>query len=702
MRTGSDPAAVTARVAALVFAGRPPRPGEDPAADGRRPFVKICGVTEERGLRGGHRGRRRRHRAEPGARHQAGAQRGRGDRAGALRPARPPRRGRDRGWWASSPTATSTRWRRMAARIGLDAVQLHGAEPPEALARIPLPVIKALHLPAATDVVAASAEARAGVVAGVVARAEAYRAQPNLEALLLDTADPSVPGGSGRRAAVELAAAVATRVPVILAGGLDPANVADALLAVPAIGVDTAGGVEPRPALAGSPGKDPLRVALFIKRARAARLDRPTVPFGPRPVDPGLLDPDERGRWGSEPPVRWPLRARDADGRAHRPRGGLPRHPRRARVLGRAARARSPLRRSSDRALSSRPPGRRAGAAGRSDTRATCGCTSSARTSTTPAPTRSTTRSGQALLTRRLGKSRVIAETGAGQHGVATATACALLDLECVVYMGAEDIRRQAPNVLRMRALGTEVREVTSGSATLKDAINEAMRDWVTNVATTHYVLGSAVGPHPYPAARARPAAGHRRRGGDPDPRGRGPPARRRHRVRRWRLERHRPAGAVHRRARRAHRGRRGGRGGAPRRHAAALAGGSPGVLHGSRSYLLQDEDGQVEEAHSISAGLDYPGIGPQLSALFEAGRLEILSATDDEALDGVRTAHPDRGHPARARTGARHRGARRVAGGLDRARAAGRRRARAAGAVRSRRQGPRGHRRAPGAGGGH
>ena len=220
---------------------------------------------------------------------------------------------------------------------------------------------------------------------------------------------------------------------------------------------------------------------------------------------------------------------------------------------------------------------------------------------------------------------------------MATATACALLGLDCVVYMGAEDIRRQAPNVLRMRALGAEVREVTSGTATLKDAVNETMRDWVTNVATTHYVLGSAVGPHPFPtivrdlqrvigdeaAEQVRAVEGRlpdiaiacvgggsnaigllTRFIGETDTRLVGVEA----------------AGE-----------------GLAGRHAAALAGGTPGVLHGSRSYLLQDEDGQVTEAHSISAGLDYPGIGPQLSALYEAGRLEILSATDDEALEGVR-----------------------------------------------------------------
>src|SRR6266568_3136221 len=224
---------------------------------------------------------------------------------------------------------------------------------------------------------------------------------------------------------------------------------------------------------------------------------------------------------------------------------------------------------------------------------------------------------GQALLTRRLGKERVIAETGAGQHGVATATACALLGLPCVVFMGAVDIERQQPNVLRMRALGAEVRPVTSGTATLKDAVNDAMRDWVTNVETTHYVLGSAMGPHPYPTI----VRDLQRRIGDEaaaqvvDAEGRlpdlalacvgggsnaiglidrfigEPPVRL----------------AVAEAA---------GEGIATGHHAAALAGGSPGILHGARSLMLQDRDGQVVEAHSISAGLDYPGVGPQIAAL--------------------------------------------------------------------------------------
>ena len=274
---------------------------------------------------------------------------------------------------------------------------------------------------------------------------------------------------------------------------------------VPAVGVDSASGTE-RPRVAGErPRKDPLRVALFVKRARAARVDRPNIaaaPDGRRPRPP----PRRRARpLGDRPPVRRPLRARDAHGGARAARGGLRRDPPGPRVLVGAARAPRPLRRPPDAAL---PRGH----------------ASPTRPSNGPSPLDPIARLprrlrlhlkredlahtgahkinnalGQALLTRRLGKDRVIAETGAGQHGVATATACALLDLPCVVFMGAVDIERQQPNVLRMQALGAEVRPVTSGTATLKDAVNDAMRDWVTNVETTHYVLGSAMGPHPYP-----------------------------------------------------------------------------------------------------------------------------------------------------------------------------------------------------------
>jgi tryptophan synthase beta chain len=245
---------------------------------------------------------------------------------------------------------------------------------------------------------------------------------------------------------------------------------------------------------------------------------------------------------------------------------------------------------------------------------------------------------GQALLTRRLGKTRVIAETGAGQHGVATATACALLDLPCVVYMGAEDIERQGPNVLRMHALGAEVRSVTSGTATLKDAVNEAMRDWVTNVETTHYVLGSAMGPHPYPTI----VRDLQRRIGDEAA------------AQLSEVEGRLPdlalacvgggSNAIGLLARfigepsvRLAVAEAAGDGMDTGRHAAAILGGSPGILHGSRSLMLQDRDGQVVEAHSASAGLDYPGIGPQLAALAEAGRIEVAAATDREAVAAMK-----------------------------------------------------------------
>jgi len=236
-----------------------------------------------------------------------------------------------------------------------------------------------------------------------------------------------------------------------------------------------------------------------------------------------------------------------------------------------------------------------------------------------------------------MGKTRIIAETGAGQHGVATATACALLGLPCVVYMGAADIERQQPNVLRMRALGAEVRSVTSGSSTLKDAINEAMRDWVTNVATTHYVLGSAMGPHPYPTI----VRDLQRRIGDETA------------VQIHAAEGRLPdlaiacvgggSNAIGLLSRfiaeptvRLVVAEAAGDGIATGRHAAALAGGTPGILHGARSMMLQDPDGQVLEAHSASAGLDYPGVGPQISALAAAGRLELAAATDDDAFGAM------------------------------------------------------------------
>jgi len=242
---------------------------------------------------------------------------------------------------------------------------------------------------------------------------------------------------------------------------------------------------------------------------------------------------------------------------------------------------------------------------------------------------------GQALLAERMGKRRIIAETGAGQHGVATATVCALLGFDCVVYMGTEDMRRQELNVFRMRLLGAEVRGMESGSRTLKDAINEAMRDWVTNVRSTHYLLGSVLGAHPYPTmvrdfhkvigreARAQvlkaegklPAAIIACVGGGSNSIGIFYEFIKDKRVKLIGVE-------------------AGGRGEALGQHASRFHGGSPGVLQGTFSYVLQDAAGQIANTHSVSAGLDYPSIGPEHAALYDSGRAEYVAASDAEALE--------------------------------------------------------------------
>ncbi len=241
---------------------------------------------------------------------------------------------------------------------------------------------------------------------------------------------------------------------------------------------------------------------------------------------------------------------------------------------------------------------------------------------------------GQGLLAERMGKRRIIAETGAGQHGVATATVAALLGLECDVYMGTEDIERQSLNVFRMRLLGARVVPVESGSRTLKDAVNEALRDWVTNVRTTYYLLGSALGPHPYPVMVRdfHTVIGREARRQVRAATGRGPD---------YLLAcvggGSNAIGLFHPfigdRAVRLVGVEAGGHGLASGRHGASLCAGRVGVLHGSMSYLLQDEDGQVATAHSISAGLDYPGVGPELAYYKDAGRFEFVSVTDEEAL---------------------------------------------------------------------
>ena len=621
-----------AAAAAFVDAGAVP---VDPGATARAPLVKICGITDAAGIEAALAAG-----ADAiGLNFVAGTPRALSLAEGAALA----RRARAAGPLGRAPLvvaitadADATLLASIVREVDPDAVQYAGGESPEWIAASPRPAWKVLHLPADAG------ERAADIAAAVVADARRFLAA-GAARILLDTAGGRYPGGTGTPSDRAVAAAVAREIPVVLAGGLSPAGVAAVLLAVPAVGADVASGVE-RPRRAGDrPAKDPLAVALFVKRARAARFDRPHAPARPEPVDPGLLAADAAGRWGvdrsfggryvpetlvtalreleeaygalREDPVFWAeLRALLAT------YAGRPTPVYRADRL-----ADDVLRRARELDAAADLPSRLRVYLKREDLAHT-------------GAHKINNALGQALLTRRLGKSRVIAETGAGQHGVATATACALLGLPCVVFMGAVDIDRQRPNVLRMEALGAEVRPVTSGTATLKDAVNDAMRDWVTNVATTHYVLGSAMGPHPYPtlvrdlqrvigdeaAAQLQTVEGRLPDlvaacvGGGSNAIGIfsrfiGEPS-----VRLVAAE-------------------AAGEGIATGRHAAALAGGSPGILHGARSYMLQDRDGQVTEAHSLSAGLDYPGVGPQLSALFEAGRLEVVSTTDDDAVAAIR-----------------------------------------------------------------
>ena len=245
---------------------------------------------------------------------------------------------------------------------------------------------------------------------------------------------------------------------------------------------------------------------------------------------------------------------------------------------------------------------------------------------------------GQILLAKKMGKKRIIAETGAGQHGVATATVCALFGLPCIVYMGEKDIKRQSPNVFRMKLLGAEIRSVTTGSKSLKDAMNEALRDWVTNVKNTFYIIGTAAGPHPYPAMVRdfQSVIGKEVReqilkaenklpdllmaciGGGSNALGL---------FHEFLDDKQIQMIAVE----------AAGHGIDSGQHAASLSGGKPGVLHGNKTYLLQSQDGQIDEAHSISAGLDYPGIGPEHSYLFEQKRVKYMSATDIEAIEAFK-----------------------------------------------------------------
>jgi tryptophan synthase beta chain/phosphoribosylanthranilate isomerase len=610
-----------AEAASFVNAGRRP---DDPGNVARRPFVKICGVTDAAGVHAAVR---------------SGA-----DAIGLNIVAGTPRAlstDEARDLAAIARTAGQLRIVLITAdgsdglldetirAVDPDAIQYTGSESIDRVAGSARSAWRTLHVRPGSSADDAVATGRGLLERGV-------------ERLLVDTAGGPYPGGTGIRADAAAAAAIAREIPVMLAGGLNPANVASALRDIPAVGVDVSSGVEAPRIDGGRAVKDPFKVALFVKRAKAARDDRPNTPFGPTPVHAGLLDADGAGRWGME---------RDLGGRY------VPETLMAALVqletaydalrddpvfwadlrelLALYAGRPTPVYRADRLADATRAEAMRL--AGRTSVPALRLYLKREDLAHTGAH-KINNAMGQALLTRRLGKSRVIAETGAGQHGVATATACALLDLPCVVYMGAEDIERQGPNVLRMRALGAEVRSVTSGTATLKDAVNEAMRDWVTNVETTHYVLGSAMGPHPYPTI----VRDLQRRIGDEA-------AAQIHDI-----EGRLPdlaiacvgggSNAIGLLARfiaepgvRLAVAEAAGDGIATGKHAAAILGGSPGILHGSRSLMLQDRDGQVVEAHSASAGLDYPGIGPQLAALAEAGRLEVAAATDREAVAAMK-----------------------------------------------------------------
>ncbi len=472
------------------------------------------------------------------------------------------------------------RIRRCVEEIGLDVVQLHGDESPEYAAEIPVPVLKVLPASPALE-----------------AQAQRY---PKADLLI----DHPTGGGSGETWNYDWALAlVASGRRVWIAGGLTPGNVAEAVRRAKPRGVDASSGLEVEPGR-----KDPENVRAFVSQARGAL--------------PTRARPDRRGYF-------------EGFGGRYVPEVLLP-------AVEELSEAYEAL--SADPAFWEELRGERASYAGR------------------PTPLYLAARMseelrlkvylkredlahtgahkinnavGQALIARRMGKRRVIAETGAGQHGVAAATACARYGLDCEVYMGEEDTVRQALNVFRMELLGATVHVVRSGSRTLKDAMNEALRDWATNVEHTYYLIGSTAGPHPYPRlvrdlqavigeeARAQILEAEGRLpdllmacvGGGSNALGLFHPFYDDAQVRMLGVE-------------------AGGRGVERSPHGASLSGGSPGVLHGSLSYVLQDDAGQIFPAHSISAGLDYPGVGPEHALYKESGRAEYVPITDDEALD--------------------------------------------------------------------
>jgi tryptophan synthase beta subunit len=477
---------------------------------------------------------------------------------------------------------------RVAAHVGLTAVQLHGDERAGDARHFGARVIKSVR---ATDDVSA---------------------WPREVTVLVDAADPARRGGTGQTADWAAAARLSAARPVILAGGLSASNVGDAIRAVNPAGVDVSSGVESAPGV-----KDAVKMREFFAAVRRAQ-HRALPAFGRR-------DPDARGYFG-------PFGGRFVPETLVAPVEALERAYRDARRDPSFGSALADLLAT----YVGRPtPLTEAARLGR-DSGARVFLKREDLTHTGAHKINNAL--GQALLAKRMGKSRVIAETGAGQHGVATATACALLGLRCEVYMGAEDMARQAPNVTRMEWLGASVRRVDSGARTLKDAINEAMRDWVANVDDTYYLLGSALGPHPYPlmvrefqsvigfearrqvlaqAGRLPDAVVACVGGGSNaigifdafvDDRG----------VRLIGVE----AGGISL---------------APGQHAARFAGGRPGVLQGTRTFILQDADGNIESTHSVSAGMDYAAVGPEHAWLRECGRTEYALATDADARAAFR-----------------------------------------------------------------
>ena len=479
------------------------------------------------------------------------------------------------------------------AASGIGTVQLAGFDaPPPWMRDLAAEVIGVVH---------AASSARAALLA-----AEAWL-RAGASRVLLEAAPPAQGGGAGAAASLDIARRVGRHLPVGIAGGLRPENVAAAVRGARPAFVDAASGLER------DGTTDTARIARFVRQARrdptgADRVDRHGRfgRFGGRYV-PETLMPAL-----AELEAAWAAARRDPAFRAQ------------ANELARDFIGRpTPVFEVPTAAL------RAGGGIGprlflkREDLAHT-------------GAHKINNAIGQALLAKRMGKPRVIAETGAGQHGVATATACALLGMACVVYMGSTDIERQAPNVRRMRLLGAEVRPVTTGNGTLRDALNEALRDWVTNVETTFYVLGSAAGPHPYPemVAQLQSVVGREARaqmlaqagrlpdvvlacvGGGSNAIG----------IFRPFLDAGSRLIGVE----------AGGRGDALGDNAASLGLGSPGILHGAFTMLTQTDEGQVVEPHSVSAGLDYPGVGPQLAALAASGRLEVLRSTDAEALECV------------------------------------------------------------------